>query len=787
MSYCINPDCSQRRNPDNCAVCQQCQTPLILQNRYRIRCPLQADPGIYTEVFEVEDLVNQNQPKVLKSLIQVSPELERLFEQEASILTTLRHPGLPVGEVIFPLVLNTGCQLRCFVMEKIPGENLQNWLDENQYVTSYKTALDWLKQITNILQFVHKQKFFHRDIKPGNIMLRPDGRLVLIDFGTARQLTQTIVNGNPVTVIQSIGYTATEQLNGHAVVQSDFYALGRTLIYLLTGINPAQAHQENLRNWPRYIQDKTTPKRLILLIQAMTAFRPQHRPQTAQAILNQIAQIEEPIYVKWQKLFLTITSIVFLLWAGQQIYQEISTARTCDQILNDHLSCGEESLIPSNYWGDGKPPEKKELGIEQYRQQNFTEAVRLFEEAFRREADVETLIYLNNAKIGKQFSANKIYTIAVAVPLERRTAIGIEILRGVAQAQTQALQKGQPLRIIIADDSNREDSRSGNNARKIAQHLVNYCDLLAVLGHYSSEATKQALPIYRQAKIVAISATSTSHNLQNPWFFRTVPSDRITAQKIVSYIFSELNQRQAAIFYSQSSEYAESLASALREAAKLSQGKIINHQSSFNLASDRFDAETAINQAKTQGSTAIVLIPDAGVGLYNAIPNALEVMQSNVNQSWIVAGDSLYSSSLLQPEQVLSPQVIKYTAWAIPWHSINDPNSVFVKQAQSLWKIDIQTFSSNLEITWRTATSYDAALVLSQALSLKPTRLGIQQALSQIQVTGATGVIRFQGSDRLSGQITMVTVQRDCHSDSFVFMPSFRATNVCKSGTSKSG
>ena len=53
---------------------------------------------------------------------------------------------------------------------------------QNQYLTSYKIALDWLYQLVEILEFVHNNSFFHRDIKPANIMLRPDGKLVLIDF-----------------------------------------------------------------------------------------------------------------------------------------------------------------------------------------------------------------------------------------------------------------------------------------------------------------------------------------------------------------------------------------------------------------------------------------------------------------------------------------------------------------------------------------------------------------------------------------------------------------------------
>lgn len=270
------------------------------------------------------------------------------------------------------------------------------------------------------------------------------------------------------------------------------------------------------------------------------------------------------------------------------------------------------------------------------------------------------------------------------------------------------------------------------------------------MGHYSSEATKNSLPIYSQARVVLISATSTSQNLKDPFFFRTVPSDRIAAQKMVTYLLSALKQNQVAIFYSRGSEYAESLSQAVRESTKSLPLKVIDHQAAFNLASDRFNAITALNQAQTQGAKAIVLIPDAGVGLYNAIPNALRVIQSNINQVWIVAGDSLYSSDSFTSEKAFSSPEIKYTAWAVFWHPLNEINSTFVKEVQNLWKIDILSILSNTNITWRTATSYDATLVLSQAITQNPTRLGIKKTLSQPQfsVTGATGVIQFAGSDR---------------------------------------
>jgi eukaryotic-like serine/threonine-protein kinase len=771
MAYCINPDCSKRENPDNCAVCQTCKTPLIFQNRYKIKHPLQVDKSFHTEIFEIEDLAHQNQIKVLKSLKDVTPHLLQLFEQEVSILTSLQHPGLPVGETLFPLVLNTGRQLRCLVMEKIPGENLQTWLSNHQYVKSSKIALSWLKQLTQILQFVHENNFFHRDIKPANIMLSPDGNLTLIDFGTARKVTQTVINNQSVTVIISQGYTAPEQHDGHAVIQSDFYALGQTFIYLLTGLNPAN---QSLKNWSQSVKDKRTPKRLIELIEAMTNSHPHHRPQTDQEILEKIVNIEKYPWGEWQKLLPSLACGVVIMLGTKLLYDIVTVPGTCDYIGDNHLSCGEESLIPVGF-GKDQPPISKAAAIDEYRNKKFASAVRLFEIAFQQEADPETLIYLNNAKINIKYPADKIHTIAVAVPLERRTDIGLEILKGAAQAQSEVLKNGQPLRIVIADDSNLDDIKhgNGNNAREVAQKLVKYGDLLAVLGHYSSEATKKALPIYSKAGVVSISATSTSNNLKNPFFFRTVPSDRINAQSIAKYIFSQLKQRQAAIFYSQGSEYAESLSKEFREAAKSFQGGVINHQPAFNLSADNsFNPQAALNLAQTQGASAIVLIPDGGVGLHNAISNAKKVIQADVNQMQIVAGDSLYSSDLLTSNTIISSPGIEQTAWAVAWHPINGINSQFVQQAQILWRIDSKAFLQNTEITWRTATSYDAVMALSKAISQKPTRKGIQQIFNQtdFSFTGATGTVKFAGGDRLNGTTTIIGIRRSCNSQNFGFV-----------------
>jgi serine/threonine protein kinase len=73
-------------------------------------------------------------------------------------------------------------------MERIRGYNLEQWLNENDNEPiSQDLALDWLRQIAKILFYLHQNGFFHRDIKPSNIIQKFNGKLVLIDFGTARE------------------------------------------------------------------------------------------------------------------------------------------------------------------------------------------------------------------------------------------------------------------------------------------------------------------------------------------------------------------------------------------------------------------------------------------------------------------------------------------------------------------------------------------------------------------------------------------------------------------------
>ncbi len=288
MSYCINPKCQVRQNPDNLTKCSFCGTSLLINGRYLLVKPLRELSGVHTtEIFEVDD---RSTRKVLKVLNSDRSKLIELLQQEAKVLQKLQNLGVPkVYEYFTFLPNNESKKLHCLVMEKIEGQNLKQWLEENEPISEAR-AINWLKQLTSILSEVHQAQLLHRDIKPSNIMLRPDGQLVLIDFGTVREITHTYVHKlgqSDITQVYSPGYTPLEQMEGQAVKESDFFALGRTFIHLLTGIYPAELPknpQTNQLVWRN--QSPQISEWLVYLIDELLAPLPQNRPQNAQSILE---------------------------------------------------------------------------------------------------------------------------------------------------------------------------------------------------------------------------------------------------------------------------------------------------------------------------------------------------------------------------------------------------------------------------------------------------------------------------------------------------------------------
>ncbi|AKE64302.1 serine/threonine protein kinase [Microcystis aeruginosa NIES-2549] len=297
MSFCINPHCPKPKSITESRYCQSCGSDLLLNGKYRVTNLLSAKGG-FGNTYEVID--EHKMPKVLKVLTYDSSKAIDLFQQEANLLKQLNHPGIPKGENYFiyhPRESQTA--LHCLVMEKIAGIDLEEYQKQRGFKPiDYHLALDWLTQLANILHEVHKHKFYHRDIKPSNIILKPDGQLVLIDFGAARQVTKTVLAGGKNTGIYTPGYAPPEQSRGHSVPQSDFYALGKTFVFLLTGKEPSDPKIYNINtnefNWRKYASN--IPSRLADFIDNLMAEKPIDRPKDTKTLLKIIIDIKTNLH-----------------------------------------------------------------------------------------------------------------------------------------------------------------------------------------------------------------------------------------------------------------------------------------------------------------------------------------------------------------------------------------------------------------------------------------------------------------------------------------------------------
>lgn len=330
MIFCINPECQHRQNSEKSEFCQACGTSLVIQNRYRLLKSLRPlDDRLPTELFEVDDRGTQKVMKILK--IDRADAIDR-FDREASILQWMNHPGIPRADLegYFTVSIpNRSRVLHCLVMEKIEGLNLEKWVKIHGKI-SQKQVLLWMKQLLEVLDAIHREGFFHRDIKPSNIMCKPDSQLVLIDFGAVRELTDTYLaklkrpdnlktDRDRITSVISGGYTPQEQIDGKALPQSDFFALGRTFVYLLTGTHPTDLPIDSATGqlkW-RHLATQISPL-LADFIDELMAQLPRNRPQNAIGILPDLNPHRlrlRQIRYQFKQLCFFLQSREFKFWA----------------------------------------------------------------------------------------------------------------------------------------------------------------------------------------------------------------------------------------------------------------------------------------------------------------------------------------------------------------------------------------------------------------------------------------------------------------------------------------
>ncbi len=207
----------------------------MLNNRYLILQKL--GQGGMGAVYQVMDTLNQNRVLAVKEMSDSAvkdPEEKlravRMFEQEAHLLQTLKHPNLPFVTDRFAIQ-----DRHYLVMEYVRGRTIGQMLEERTIPFAESEVINWGHQLCDVLHYLHCQSppIIFRDMKPDNIMITPEGQVKLIDFGIVRffksgQAKDTMLLGTP-------GFAPPEQHGtGQTDERSDIYALGVTLHFLLT-------------------------------------------------------------------------------------------------------------------------------------------------------------------------------------------------------------------------------------------------------------------------------------------------------------------------------------------------------------------------------------------------------------------------------------------------------------------------------------------------------------------------------------------------------------------------
>jgi serine/threonine-protein kinase len=218
-------------------------TGTVLQNRYRIVSLL--GHGGMAAIYRAWHL-NLNMPVAVKEMAlqsgldaQTIAQLHQQFQREAGVLAHMTHPHLVRVIDYFEERGNV-----YLVMDFVEGESLASRIAEKGAVSEGEVLL-WADQLLDALAYCHEQGVIHRDVKPQNVIVRPDGRVVLVDFGLVKLWDPN--DSHTRTAMRGMGtpeYSPPEQYGthiGHTDPRSDLYSLGATLYHALTGQPPLPA------------------------------------------------------------------------------------------------------------------------------------------------------------------------------------------------------------------------------------------------------------------------------------------------------------------------------------------------------------------------------------------------------------------------------------------------------------------------------------------------------------------------------------------------------------------
>ncbi len=393
----------------------------------------------------------------------------------------------------------------------------------------------------------------------------------------------------------------------------------------------------------------------------------------------------------------------------------VASSESLPKSVTSRVSAGEEILFP-------EPSEDKQEAVKAIAQGNYANAITVLNASLDDDPnDPEAFIYRSNARIADE----RAVTIAVVAPVGDFSKIGLEILRGAAQAQDDINRNGgingAPIRLVLVNDDN-----DPNTAKSIAETLVDDASVMGVVGHYASDVTLATVPIYEAGKLVTVSPVSTAVDLSgvSPYLYRTVPSDSFAAAALSAYMLYYRDNRKAAVYYDSTSDLSNSLKEEFKSFVTAWGGDIV---AEYDLSQSGFDPNVQ-EAAEAKGADTLMLAPSL-----QTLPEAADVIRFNKRRLSILGGDELYNRTILVET---GPDSLALTV-AVPWHLLSrDSVTDFVTSSRKLWEGDV---------SWRTASTYDAVIAIAAGLQENPSRDGLKASLdnSNFSVNSATGPINF--------------------------------------------
>ena len=310
--YCFN--CLSHYDDSQASICHTCGSPLLVQG-YRAVKVLNSATFSSSPVLEVID------GDGLSQVIRLVRGSERIRLME-DVVMGLRLVAQQSSYCFCPTVIDTFFwsaddskeSIYCVVLETIKGPSLKEYVEHHG--ASDAQIIVWMRQLFEMLDAFHGQNWLLRDIKPENLVVNSEGRLIFVDI--ASLLHGSWDADSPFLHLSSPGYSAPEQNDNRSVSASDVFSIGRTAIFCLTGRSPIELYGEDGFTW-RHILKRTSPL-LLDFVERLVALSPIERPRVKESIdyLNRLPtkiRKEE----RWNRYKWPVTIVLSVITLGVSI------------------------------------------------------------------------------------------------------------------------------------------------------------------------------------------------------------------------------------------------------------------------------------------------------------------------------------------------------------------------------------------------------------------------------------------------------------------------------------